>query len=279
MKTKLLLPFLLLASTVWGQVTIDCQNKTITIDASVPIDYEYEIDFKTCRNDKNSTSAIVFDCTIIVPNEYSVSIVKQSTPQPKFDIAANKINSNNNNHTGEFVFNRNTEYIITLIKNSTEKKVYKIRTKTDWSWTTTFGANAIYFSNRNKYISHKNDDNTYSVAEIQDRNQMEVLPVVMFSFLKTSNRNLTGGFTGGLGINFEEIALFAGGTLGIGQNIMITGGVAVHKQVRPHSNYFVGQIIDSSVTNDNLNESQYRFNPFIGISFRLNNNPFAKKSE
>lgn len=208
-----------------------------------------------------------------------MSITKNATLQPPLNMGQKGLNQPIK-YEGTMVFNKNTEYIITITnKTGDDKKVYKLRTKTDWSWTTTFGANAIYFSNRNKYISHKNGDDNYSVAEIQDRKQMEVLPVVMFSFLNTSYRDFAGGFTGGLGINFEEIALFAGGSLGIGQNIMITGGVAVHKQVRPNSNYFVGQIIESSITSDNLNESQYRFNPFIGISFRLNNNPFAKKSE
>ncbi|WCM42922.1 hypothetical protein MG290_04355 [Flavobacterium sp. CBA20B-1] len=280
MKAKLLLlQFLLLAGIASGQVTVDCLNQKITIDASVPIDYEYEIDFKTCRSEKGSTSSLQFDCEIIAPDGYKLSIVKQATPQPKFELSANKNHNGNNVHTGTFIFNKNTEYLITLSKGGSETKVYKIRTKTNWSWTTTFGANSIIFTNRNKFISQKNDDDTFSVVEVQDRKQMDVLPVVMFTFLNNYNGNNTFGISGGLGINFEEIALFAGGSWGIGQNIMITGGVAVNKQVRPNSSYKIGQIIDSAVTNDNLNESQYRFNPFVGISFRLDKNPFAKKEE
>lgn len=60
---------------------------------------------------------------------------------------------------------------------------------------------------------------------------------------------------------------------------MLTGGFAVNKQLRPNPNYSVGQVIDSTITNENLNVSQYRFNPFVGLTFRLNKNPFAKKEE
>lgn len=107
---------------------------------------------------------------------------------------------------------------------------------------------------------------------------MVLMPTIMFTFLN-NHKSISPGFTGGLGVNFEEISVFTGLSLGIGQNIILTGGVGIHKQMRPNSEYYLGQTIDSSVTNENLNESQYRVNPFLGISFRLDKNPFGKKTE
>jgi hypothetical protein len=98
----------------------------------------------------------------------------------------------------------------------------------------------------------------------------------MFTFIN-NQRNFSPGFTGGLGFDFEELSVFAGGALGIGQNIILMAGIAVHKQNRPNTDYTVGQTIDSSVTSDNLNKMQYRVNPFVGISFRFDKNPFVAK--
>src|SRR5690606_6705615 len=100
------------------------------------------------------------------PFEYNIKIEKSGQNQP---------------HKGKLTFNRNTEYEITITASDDVKKVYKIRTKTSSNWSTTFGANAIFFSNRNVFISQKNND-THTVAEIQDRKQMDVLPVIMFTF-------------------------------------------------------------------------------------------------
>lgn len=277
MKAKLLLlSFLVFTGTVSAQVDFNCENQKITINAATPINFEHEIDFETCRTDKTSKKAITFYFEISLPDGYSISIKRNAYKQEP--LAYDNLVKGIKQHTGTLTFDRNTEYEITITASDDVKKVYKIRTKTSSNWTTTFGANAIFFSNRNVFISQKNND-THTVAEIQDRKQMDVLPVIMFTFLDNSKGNFNVGFSGGFGTNFQEIAIYTGLTLGIGQNVMLTGGVAVNKQVRPNSNYSVGQIIDSTITNDNLNVSEYRFNPFVGLTFRLNKNPFANKEE
>ena len=129
--------------------------------------------------------------------------------------------------------------------------------------------------NRSKFVS-KETNGSYSVAEIQDRKSMELMPAIMFT-LMNKQENFSFGYTGGIGFNFEELALFTGLSLGIGQNIVLTGGVAVHKQHRPNADYSIGQVIENTVTSDDLNQKQYRFNPFLGLSFRLDSNPFKNK--
>lgn len=260
----------------WGQVKIDYGNYTIDITATPPVNYESEIDY---RNAKDTNGIVKFKYNIRIPEKFNLTITKNSVSQPILSVPQAFTPSPLVPFQGTMVFDRNTEYLVTITDaNGDNKKVYTLRTKSDWSWTTTFGANAIFFTNRNKFISKVNSENNQIVEEVQDKKQMEYMPTIMFTFMN-NHKDVSHGFTGGIGVNLEEIAVFTGVSLGFGQNIILTAGVAGHKQTRPKSDYYIGQVIDSSITSDNLNESQYRFNPFFGISFRIAKNPFGKKSE
>jgi len=172
----------------------------------------------------------------------------------------------------ELIFRSNTQYILYVGVTGEEKvRRYIIKSESDWKWTTSFGANAVFLTSRSRFISVNN-----AVAENRDGKMMDLTPSIMFTFIN-NQRNFSPGFTGGLGFDFEELSVFAGGALGIGQNIILMAGIAVHKQNRPNTDYTVGQTIDSSVTSDNLNKMQYRVNPFVGISFRFDKNPFVAK--
>ncbi|MGB3103884.1 hypothetical protein [Sphingobacterium siyangense] len=261
----------------WGQVKIDYGNYTIDISATPPINYESEIDYNSA---KDSNKKVNFTYKIKIPEKYNLAITRNSVAQPMLSVPDKDLDSSSDCiFQGIMSFDINTEYLITITdENGDNKKVYKFRTKSSWSWTTTFGANAIFFTNRNKFISKVNSENNQIVEEVQDKKQMEFMPAIMFTFMN-NHKDVSHGFTGGIGVNLEEIAVFTGLSLGFGQNIILTAGVAGHKQTRPKSDYYIGQVIDSSITSDNLNESQYRFNPFFGISFRIAKNPFGKKSE
>ena len=268
MKTKLivLLPFLLLGGVVWGQVDIDTKNNAININLSQKVD-SIEVPVNKGKY------------SLIITGKYnSISIRKDAKLYPKLSVdSSTSIKSIRNFEFTELHFKSNTVYTIaTRINDEPKPRKYILYSQSVWSWTTSFGAHALFFTSRTKFISQKDANGNFAVAQTQDSKQMELMPTIMFTFINNHN-NVSPGFTGGLGINFEEIAVFAGGSLGFGQNIILTAGVGVHRQNRPNSAYFIGQIIDSSITNDNLNESQYRVNPFIGISYRLDKNPFAKK--
>lgn len=266
MKTKILLLFLLvLGVETFGQIAVT--GNTITIDMNQKVD---------------SIKVLIKKGKYFLQTEgsyKSININKEAVLYPKFSTDSLKndkeLNLLTNSVSGiKLKFGSNTEYTITTTHDSIPKvRKYILRSRSDWSWSITFGANTIFYTNRSKFISQKADDGNNKVNKVNDQKHIELMPAIMFTFIN-NHENISPGFTGGLGVNFEEISVFLGPSLGIGQNIILTGGVAVHKQMRPSSNYFIGQTIDSSVTNDNLNESQYRINPFIGISFRLDKNPF-----
>ena len=267
MKTKLLIvPFLLMTGMVWGQVKVDAEKKIIDINATT-----------------KSVNIIVDKGEYILNIEGTKSFSIKKGARYYDALSVDKIGTTGNPIAGtvsslKLKFGSNTEYIITAITNDTtpEERQYIIKSQSDWEWSTTLGANAVVFMNRSKFVS-KETNGSYSVAEIQDRKSMELMPAIMFT-LMNKQENFSFGYTGGIGFNFEELALFTGLSLGIGQNIVLTGGVAVHKQHRPNSDYSIGHVIENTVTAEDLNKQQYRFNPFIGISFRFDNNPFKSNN-
>lgn len=272
MKTKIVLFFLIWSKFTFGQITMEEKKIIINADSDVK-SFETFIEF--FRNDNSKNEYVIY---AINPNNYSISLSKDTAMLPVLQTDRMLEKSDDRSQIGQITFKRNTELTITINDtggNKPVEKVYKIKTQTDWRWITAFGVNAIFYTNRNKFASQKADDGTQKVAEVQSNKFMELMPALMFSFMDYQN-TFSYGFTAGLGMNFEEIAAFTGVSFGLGHNFILTGGVGVHKQTRPNTNYFIGQTIDSSITNDNLNESQYRVNPFIGISLRLDKNLFKK---
>lgn len=288
MRTLILALFALMVSGgAWGQVEI--KDKKIYIDASSKVkSFETVIDFKKKRdfdNDADKKKPNTYTLFYRNPDNYSISINRNANMSAPLDIdTTSELNIDLNTDEQSIctiTFQRNTEYVFTIKGTDNGEEidhVYKIKTLTDWSWTTTFGANTIFYTNRNKFVSQKTESGDHSVVSVNDKNSMDLMPSVMFTF-QNNQKSFSPGITGGLGFNLQELAVFFGGSLGFGQNIILTGGVAVHKQSRPNTNFHEGQIIDSEITTDMLNEKQYRVNPFIGLSFRLNKNPFKGETE
>lgn len=266
MKTKLLLvPLLLITGMVWGQVI---NGENITIDANVSIEnIESNVkkgDYKLRITNMGNVKAVTILKNATLAEPFSLDNSEKSKPQPSSD------------YMYDLSFDKNTTYTINIISEDAPKeRKYVLKSQSNWEWTTTFGGNAVVFTNRSKFASAEKEG-VHTVAEIQDRKSIELMPAIMFTFMN-NHKDISFGYTGGIGFNFEELALFTGLSLGIGQNIVLTGGVAVHKQNRPNSDYYIGQVIENTITTDDLNQKQYRFNPFLGLSFRLDSNPFKSK--
>lgn len=280
MKTHLLkiLAFVIfIPSTFFSQIKVEVkkvtgENGERSINRMITIDLSVEIDSIEMPVEKGNYK-------LFIPSSQLKSLVirKNAIEYESLKMEREKTDSTKSLHgesdvVAELVFRSNTQYILYVGVTGEEKiRKYIIKSESDWKWTTSFGANAVFLTNRSRFISLNN-----VVAENRDGKMMDLTPSIMFTFIN-NQRNFSPGFTGGLGFDFEELSVFAGGALGIGQNIILTAGIAVHKQNRPNTDYTVGQTIDSSVTSDNLNKMQYRVNPFVGISFRFDKNPFVAK--
>jgi hypothetical protein len=240
--------------------------KTITIDLSAKVD-SIELPVEKGNYKLYIPSS---ELKSLVIKKKAIEYEPLKTDKEKKDLAENLLNDSD--VVAELTFKSNTQYILYIgVTGEDNIRKYILKSESDWKWTTSFGGNAVFLTNRSRFTSVDN-----MVTQNRDGKMIDMMPSIMFTFMN-NQRNFSPGFTGGLGFNFEELSVFAGGALGIGQNIILSAGIAVHKQNRPNTDYSVGQIIDSSVTADNLNKMQYRVNPFVGISFRFDKNPFVAK--
>lgn len=275
MKTYFLLKILALVifipSIFFAQIKVEKISEIgKNLEGTITIDLSVEIDSLEILVEKGNYELYIPSSQLKSLIIRKQAIKYESLKMQKKD-SSNKLNGNSN-VIEKLVFRSNTQYILYIGVTGNDKiRKYIIKSESDWKWTTSFGANAVFLTNRSRFTSL---DNT--VVQNKDGKMMELMPSIMFTFMN-NQRNFSPGFTGGVGFNFEELSVFAGGALGIGQNIILTAGIAVHKQNRPNTDYVVGQAIDSSVTSDDLNKMQYRVNPFVGISFRFDKNPFVAK--
>lgn len=185
----------------------------------------------------------------------------------------------------KMTFGANTKYTFTLktykqADNSPlDTFTVEFVSRSKWYWTPTFGISVVALANRDTYKSLLNSDGsdpaTYTIVRDGSQKQYEGIPSVMFTYSMLES-DFSIGFTGGLGTDFETLSTFVGLSGVIGQNFVVTAGLAFHEQLRLDSKYDVGQVVDSNLSFTDLNTVYYRFNPFISLTYRLNTNPYKK---
>lgn len=83
-----------------------------------------------------------------------------------------------------------------------------------------------------------------------------------------------GGLTAGLGFDFSNPTVFLGYGVGWGYNVIVTAGVEMQQVTRLKGQYNAGDVITTNLTPDQLVDSTYRPQAYIGIAIRLGSNPF-----
>ncbi|WP_299556043.1 hypothetical protein [Seonamhaeicola sp.] len=152
--------------------------------------------------------------------------------------------------------------------------IYTYKTEKKGSWQTTFGFNFINLKDRDTYFS-KALDSTYIITRGTNQNKIDFHPSVMFTWFPNNSETFNVGLSGGLGYDLEKsLSVFTGISLIYNQNITITTGCAFHNQKLLNSKYKKGDVINESLSFEQLHKDYIRFNPFVSISFRLDKSPF-----
>lgn len=169
------------------------------------------------------------------------------------------------------------ELSINLIKRKdTTIQKYKItyKSKIKRQWVTSLGVSSNFIKS-NTYRSLKQDDDTYKIVKDGNNQNLQVIPLMQFSFINLEEDNGLC-FTGGIGFDTEKISVFAGGSYYVGQNIFLTAGVSLHKQKQLNNLYDENQILTETIDESIINKDYYRINPFISFTYRLSSNIFKK---
>ena len=161
--------------------------------------------------------------------------------------------------------------------------------KSKAQWLTYYGFNfaesgdELYFAETNSGT----DPTTYTIARSFDRGGDSFTPSIYFTRLPADTKfsagrfftgwrtaEASGGLTAGLGFDLDNPTAFLGYGVAWGYNVMLTVGTVMHKEKRLRGQYAVGDIVAESLSADQLHESTYESQAYIGIAFRFGSSPF-----
>lgn len=151
-------------------------------------------------------------------------------------------------------------------------------------WRTTYGFTFVPNEDR-KYVTRPGTGmnmGKFEIFEQKDREELDFVPSVLFNWLPANQRgeDWISGFTGGLGWDLEKPVVFAGWSWMYNENFNLTFGVAVHQQTRLLGQYDKGGVVGEALESDQLVETTYGANFYVGMGFRFdrNNDPFARSA-
>ena len=125
----------------------------------------------------------------------------------------------------------------------------------------------------NRYTITKNNDNGPKPWD-------NISATINFTFpFHGDSRDVDGGFTAGFGLNAGlELSGHVGLSAIIGENIILSSGLAMLQRQKLRGEYKEGQIIKTNLNFEALHEKIWVPEIFFSIGFRFGSNPFAKKT-
>jgi hypothetical protein len=161
---------------------------------------------------------------------------------------------------------------------------YVLTTGSRGSWRATYGFSFTPDDDERFFTQSVGTptENRFKIMQEHDRADGVFIPALFYTWLPTAHENSTWspGITGGLG--FQGIpggpdpVVFLGPSLSYNQNLMVTGGVVVRKFLRLNGKYQPGDEVSENLTAEQLQESTYRPQWFVALTFRFDTNPFSK---
>ncbi|MCK7590600.1 hypothetical protein M0G43_08450 [Subsaxibacter sp. CAU 1640] len=274
MKTiyKLLLLLLPLFGFTQTETVIDFNSSVITNSYIIDKGAKINLSF-VAKNDTYLSVSYVKDYnpqgTLVIPDANAAGVTSMGTPTSPILMT----------------FAANTKYTFTVKAfKKTDNTLIDTHTiefvsRSKWYWTPTFGVSMVSLVKRDTYKSVLNADGadpaTYTIVRDGSQKHFDAIPSVMFTYSKLE-QDFSWGVTGGLGTDFETLSTFVGLSAVVGQNFVLTAGLAFHEQLRLNSNYEEEQVINTDLNFEELNTAYHRFNPFISLTYRLNSNPYKK---
>jgi len=159
------------------------------------------------------------------------------------------------------------------------------RTPAAGAWLSTYGF--IFSRNGDRsYFAESLPDQAakFQIKRKTDNEDLDFVPGIFYSFFPRNwrvNSWFAIGPSAGLGYDGSEVNLFAGFAFAVADNVMLQGGVLVHRETRLNGKYGGDPLptISEQLSEDQLIEKTYATAPYLGISFRFGTNPFETKKE
>lgn len=182
----------------------------------------------------------------------------------------------------QYTLKGDDELDIVVRRDGAESR-FRITTDRGGDWLTSYGF--VFFPHRSdRYGAEENPDEEEGGYVITDHGQKrggDAAGAAVFHWVPRRWRGnaVVPSLTGGFGVNSSEPLVLAGLGLSYRTNITFLGGILGHRQgvVRPQ--YSDGQVIQEKLEPDQIIESTFRRNWYVGLAVRFGSNPFASASD
>lgn len=155
------------------------------------------------------------------------------------------------------------------------RRAYSTGPRGRWGpvYSFTFIGRAI---NERKYFARQSGSE-FIVSRERNRDWADFVPSVFFTWTP-GDADLdrpVWGWTGGLGFDMTSPVVMIGRSGRYNENIMLSFGVALHRQQVLLGKYKEGDALSENLTESQLHSPSYRPNPYLAIGFRFGANPFS----
>lgn len=197
------------------------------------------------------------------------------------DVAQNlegEIRARTQIEVGNYVLRRG-ELLVVSVQRSDTKWMFTLTTGARGEWRTFYGFTFLPNEDEDWFsqpVAGSTDQ--FTITREADRESFDFAPSVLFTWLPASQRGTSWshGLTAGLGFDLDNPIVFGGYAVVFNENIALTGGVVMHKRSRLSGRYESGQTIGENLSAEQLSESTYGANWYVGIAFRFGSNPFDR---
>lgn len=143
------------------------------------------------------------------------------------------------------------------------------------AWSPTWGF-AMFESQSESYYSAPDGGGAFTVKKGTSRADIEMTPVVMFSWMhnEKSNKSWDYSMTAGLGLDLTNPTILLGANATYNQNITVSAGMAARQYAALKSRYNEDQTIPDAIDSADLVENVYKGTPFLSVTYRFGSNPF-----
>ena len=158
---------------------------------------------------------------------------------------------------------------------------YHFETGPRGEWRTSYGFGVVpYLFSAPEAFYADGADEDFVIREGRRNEYYELIPMIFLSWRPNNNRSspFTRSIMAGLGIDKSTPVLSLGAGLEYNENLGVRLGMVFHQVDRLRAEYVEGQMVQESLSKDQLHERVYRLNPLVALTFRLNQNPVAPEN-
>jgi Pregnancy-associated plasma protein-A len=170
------------------------------------------------------------------------------------------------------------EVVITVVRDGSPGREWKLilTSSSRGEWRTSYGFTFVKDRDEQYFTSAIPDQaGKFRIGREADRERADFIPSIFFTWHGTGHR---WGPAFGLGYDLESPALFVGAGWKYRQNVMLTGGLAIHSRKDLRGRYDKGDVVMENLGDEQLTESTYTPNFYLGATFRFGTNIHAQRA-